>query len=154
MLSSSGTQQTIEYFLRLHRAQNPLTIPRNIMSDFDWPQIHACSVVYLAFILLCWWHVLHAWQQHFRISDHPDLWELLKRWIRMTNKPEFDAAWIKIQAIAPRSFVEYLSKYWMTEHVVQMWSGVYRTARNIYEACDTNMLIEAWVLLALLLFAS
>ncbi|KAJ7282530.1 hypothetical protein C8J57DRAFT_1554562 [Mycena rebaudengoi] len=45
MLSSSGTQQTIEYFLRLHRAQNPLTIPRNIMSDFDWPQIHACSVL-------------------------------------------------------------------------------------------------------------
>ncbi|KAJ7238362.1 hypothetical protein C8J57DRAFT_1528679 [Mycena rebaudengoi] len=70
MLSSSGTQQTIEYFLRLHRAQNPLTIPRNIMSDFDWPQIHACSV---------------------------------------------------------------------------MWSGVYRTARNIYEACDTNMLIEAQI---------
>ncbi|KAJ7713668.1 hypothetical protein B0H16DRAFT_1809600, partial [Mycena metata] len=25
-----------------------------------------------------------------------------------------------------------------------MWAGVHRTGRNIFEACDTNMLVEAW----------
>ncbi|KAJ7792633.1 hypothetical protein B0H13DRAFT_1675711, partial [Mycena leptocephala] len=62
----------------------------------------------------------------------------------MTEKSEFDAAWVKIQNIAPVSFVDYLKKYWMLEKVVRMWSGLYRTERDIFEACDTNMLIEAW----------
>lgn len=145
MLASSGSQTTIQYFLKLNRVQSPLTIPRYIISDFDWPQINACSAAYLSFILLCWWHVLHSWQQHFHISTHPTLWDLLKRWIRMTNKSEFDAAWIKIQDIAPASFTEYLNQYWMKENVLKMWSGVYRTSRNIFELSDTNMLIEAYV---------
>jgi hypothetical protein len=146
MLASNGTQRTIEYFLRVHHTQNPLTIPHYIMSDFDRAQINACAAVYATtWILLCWWHVLHAWQQHFKISDHPELWELLKRWNRMTNRTDFDAAWIKIQSIAPESFIEYLRTYWMPQDVVWMWSGVFRTMRNIFEACDTNMLIEASV---------
>ncbi|KAJ7112174.1 hypothetical protein C8R44DRAFT_632265, partial [Mycena epipterygia] len=62
----------------------------------------------------------------------------------MTNKVEFDAAWSKVQDIAPQSFVDYLKQYWMSEKVVRMWSAVYRTERNIFEACDTNMLIEVW----------
>ncbi|KAJ7470044.1 hypothetical protein B0H11DRAFT_1731128 [Mycena galericulata] len=144
MLASSGSQPTIQFFLKVHWLRNPLTIPRHIISDFCWPQINACSAVYCAFILLCWWHVLHAWQQHFHISTHPELWELLKRWIRMTTQSEFDAAWTKIQDIAPAGFIEYLNSYWMTERVVRMWSAVYRTSRNIFEACNTNMLIEAW----------
>ncbi|KAJ7920411.1 hypothetical protein B0H13DRAFT_1605439, partial [Mycena leptocephala] len=45
---------------------------------------------------------------------------------------------------APPAFVEYLATYWMPEHVVRMWSVVYRTDRTIFEACNTNMLIEAW----------
>ncbi|KAJ7233803.1 hypothetical protein C8J57DRAFT_1090296 [Mycena rebaudengoi] len=32
----------------------------------------------------------------------------------------------------------------MTEQVVRMWSAVYRTSHSIFEACDTNMLVEAW----------
>ncbi|KAJ7903943.1 hypothetical protein B0H13DRAFT_1620966, partial [Mycena leptocephala] len=34
----------------------------------------------------------------------------------------------------------------MLEKIVRMWSGVYRTERDIFQACDTNMLIEAYVL--------
>jgi hypothetical protein len=146
MLASSGSQATIAYFLRIHRARSPLTIPRNIISDFDWGQINACILEYQAFIFLCWWHILHSWQQHFHISTHPNLWELLKKWIRITDKAEFDATWVKIQEIAPSSFVNYLTQYWMPERVVHMWSAVYRTARSIFEDCDTNMPIEAYVL--------
>jgi hypothetical protein len=51
-----------------------------------------------------------------------------------------------LRNIAPVSFVNYLKKYWMLEKVVRMWSGLYRTERDIFEACDTNMLIEAYVL--------
>lgn len=102
-------------------------------------------MVYLTFILLCWWHVLHAWQLHFHISTNPELWDLLKQWIRMTSQDEFDAAWIKIQDIAPQNFVDYLKQYWMSDKVVRMWSAVYRTERTIFVACDTNMLIEAYV---------
>ncbi|KAJ7900815.1 hypothetical protein B0H13DRAFT_1622250 [Mycena leptocephala] len=142
--STNGTQATIYYFLKLHHLRNPLTIPRNIISDFDWGQINACWAAYHSFILLCWWHVLHSWQKHFHIDAHPELWDLLKRWLRMTEKSEFDAAWVKIQNIAPVSFVDYLKKYWMLEKVVRMWSGLYRTERDIFEACDTNMLIEAY----------
>ncbi|KAF8170157.1 hypothetical protein BJ912DRAFT_997691 [Pholiota molesta] len=35
-----------------------------------------------ATLFLCWWHVLHAWQQHFVTSSFPELWDLLKKWIR------------------------------------------------------------------------
>ncbi|KAJ7290633.1 hypothetical protein C8J57DRAFT_973202, partial [Mycena rebaudengoi] len=45
---------------------------------------------------------------------------------------------------APEDFIEYLRRYWMPEHVVKMWSAVFRTSRSIFEDCDTNMLIEAW----------
>ncbi|KAJ7113249.1 hypothetical protein C8R43DRAFT_832977, partial [Mycena crocata] len=41
-------------------------------------------------------------------------------------------------------FILYLKKYWMTEKVKRMWSGMYRTERSLFEACDTNMLLEAW----------
>ncbi|KAJ7270577.1 hypothetical protein C8J57DRAFT_998235, partial [Mycena rebaudengoi] len=45
---------------------------------------------------------------------------------------------------APEGFVDYLVRTWMKERVVRMWSAVYRKSRSIHEACDTNMLIEAW----------
>jgi hypothetical protein len=152
MLASSGKQTTIGYFLRLHRARNPLTIPRRFISDFDWPQINAIIAEYQSFvaqypvfILLCWWHVLHAWQQHFHIPSHPELWDILKAWIRVTDLNEFKATWAKIKTIAPTEFVKYLDQYWMSDQVVRMWSAVYRKDRTIFENCDTNMLIEACV---------
>ncbi|KAJ6496885.1 hypothetical protein DFH09DRAFT_945727 [Mycena vulgaris] len=144
MLASSGTEATITYILKLNRVRSPSTISRKIMSDFDWAQIHSCIAVYHAFILLCWWHVLHAWQQHFAIGSNEALWDLLKKWIRMTDITAFNAAWVVIQEIAPAGFVEYLTRYWMPQATVKMWSAVYRTPRSIFEDCDTNMLIEAW----------
>ncbi|KAJ7092324.1 hypothetical protein B0H15DRAFT_905686 [Mycena belliarum] len=147
MLASSGTQATIAFFLRVHRARNPLTIPRNIMTDFDRAQINAILQEYfhaLLRIFLCWWHVLHAWQKHFHTTKHPELWELLKRWIRMTDLTEFNATWIKIKEMAPPAFVVYLTTYWMPENILKMWSAMYRKDRTIFAMCDTNMLIEAW----------
>lgn len=120
-------------------------IPRYIMSDFDWPQINACLEVYLSWLFLCWWHVLHAWQKHLHIPSYPELWEILKGWIRITDQAEFDKTWIKIKSMAPASFVSYLTTYWMPENVRKMWSAVYRKDRTIFEKCDTNMLIEAYV---------
>ncbi|KAF7372489.1 hypothetical protein MVEN_00110600 [Mycena venus] len=38
------------------------------------------------------------------------------------------------------------TRYWMPDHVVKMWSAVFRTSRSIFENCDTNMLIEATLL--------
>jgi hypothetical protein len=124
------------------------------MMDFDWAQINACKLTSVdwkqmdtqqtTFILLCWWHVLHAWQQHFHISLHPELWDLLKKWIRMDDK-EFEAAWAKIQQTVPLNFVSYLLGTWMKDEVKQMWSAVYCGSRNIFEMCDTNMLVEVYV---------
>ncbi|KAJ7779821.1 hypothetical protein B0H16DRAFT_1359575 [Mycena metata] len=145
MLASSGTEATIAYFLRLHRGRNPLIIPRNIMSDFDWAQLNALLREYWeAFLWLCWWHCLHAWQKHLHIATYPELWTLLKGWIRITDINEFNATWAKIQLIAPNEFVKYLKDFWMKDRVVRMWSAVYRKDRTIFENCDTNMLIEAW----------
>ncbi|KAJ6557622.1 hypothetical protein B0H19DRAFT_946092 [Mycena capillaripes] len=62
----------------------------------------------------------------------------------MTEEAEFDATWEKIKQDAPPDFVAYLTQYWMPAHIVRMWSAVYRKDRNIFEACDTNMLVEAW----------
>ncbi|KAJ7605973.1 hypothetical protein DFH06DRAFT_1019876, partial [Mycena polygramma] len=146
MLASNGCQPTIKYFLNVHRLRSPLTIPRYMICDFDWPEINACTEAYITCVLLCWWHVLHAWQQHLRVSTHPELWELLKRWIRITDKAEFDAAWVTTQnQEGVEDFVAYLAKYWMPEKVVRMWSAVYRTSRTIFEESNTNMLIEAYV---------
>ncbi|KAK7013490.1 hypothetical protein R3P38DRAFT_3206828 [Favolaschia claudopus] len=85
------------------------------MSDFVWGQINACNAEYRALVLLCWWHVLHTWQQHFKISLRPELWELLKRWIRIVD-----------------------------HDIIPMWSAVYRKNLKLSQNRDTNMLIEAW----------
>jgi hypothetical protein len=77
--------------------------------------------------------------------SHPELWGLLKHWIRMADLHDFNTAWAKIQAMAPPKFVEYLNSYWMPPQVVRMWSAVYWKDRSIFELCDTNMLVEAYV---------
>jgi hypothetical protein len=156
MLASNGRHETILYFLHLNHLRSPGVNPRYIMSDFDWAQINACKIASVdwkhinnertSFILLCWWHVLHAWQQHFHIPQSPELWELLKKWIRMENQEDFDAAWDQIKQTAPDTFVEYLKETWMKDEVVAMWSAVYRSSRSIFEMCDTNMLVEADVI--------
>ncbi|KAJ7301690.1 hypothetical protein DFH08DRAFT_617371, partial [Mycena albidolilacea] len=45
---------------------------------------------------------------------------------------------------APLDFVSYLVGTWMKDKVKQMWSAVYCGSRNIFEMCNTNMLVEAY----------
>jgi MULE transposase domain. len=146
MLASNGTQETLTYFLKLICQANPGVTPHWIMTDRDIAQINACRQQYPgSAILLCWWHVLHAWQQHFIISQHPILWEKLKAWIRVTDEAEFSTYWNVIMTLAPLNFIDYLQEYWMPVKFIKMWSAVHRANRTILEQSDTNMLVEASV---------
>jgi hypothetical protein len=84
-----------------------------------------------------------VWQQHFSITHYPELWALLKGWIRITGDTEFDVRWEEIKCIAPPSVIAYLEKNWLSQHDVEMWSARYRRDRSIFELCDTNMLVES-----------
>ena len=110
------------------------------MSDFDKAQINVIKCRYPeSQLFLCWWHVLHAWQQHLVIVHFQELWKLLKGWIRVTEKSEFEDCWEKIQQLAPASFIEYILEYWMP--VWHMWSATERKDRTIFEISETNMLV-------------
>lgn len=96
-------------------------------------------------IWLCWWHVLHAWQQHFVISQNKLLllWEKLKALIRIKHQTDLEAALEEIKDLAPPRFWDYLVKYWLPQQFLSMGSAVYRRNRGIYLLSDTNMLVEA-----------
>jgi hypothetical protein len=114
------------------------------MSDKNYPQMNSVRRVYPeSRLLLCWWHVLHAWQQHFVTSHYPELWDLLKGWIRLTEEATFEQQWEKIKKIAPESVVTYLTKEWLGDR--DLWSAVARKGRSVLELGDTNMLVEAYV---------
>ena len=90
--------------------KTPGLAPKWIMTDRDLAQINACGSIFLgSTVLLCWWHILHAWQQHFVISRHPELWEKLKAWIWISNTEKFEHAWVEIQSLAPPEFTSYLN---------------------------------------------
>ena len=126
-----------------------MIIPHIVMTDHDHAQINAVHRVYWeATVLFCWWHVLHAWQQHFHIPDHLELWEQLKSWICIKDRTEFTSAWQEIsrrtvEEFADSTFHDYLCSTWGAEDIVKMWSAVFRIDCSILEDCDTNMLIEA-----------
>lgn len=144
-LASEGTENMHRFFLKTFQEANPNVSPKFFMSDKDRPQMNAIQSTYAdTRLLLCWWHVLHAWQQHFNINAFPTLWQKLKKWIRITDEEEFEAYWVDIQQLAPSSFRDYLEKHWMNEQ--SFWSAVHRKGRSIDELSDTNMLIEAYVL--------
>jgi hypothetical protein len=144
MVASYGTEETIAYFLWLLRKRNPFTIPWRFMSDRDLAQINAIGLRYPeSEIWLCWWHVLHAWQQHFVISQHELLWDKLRALIRIENSADLEAALAEIKDLAPTPFWDYFVKYWLPQQFLMMWSAVYRRNRGIYLLSDTNMLIEA-----------
>jgi hypothetical protein len=147
MISSNATEVTIDYFINTLRVRNPKIIPAKFMSDYDKAQINVIKHRYpKSQLYLCWWHVLHAWQQHIVIAHFQELWNLLKGWIRLTEKSEFEDCWKKIQKLAPASFIEYISEYWMP--VWYMWSATERQGRTIFEISETNMLVEAYVFLS------
>ncbi|KZP22578.1 hypothetical protein FIBSPDRAFT_657372, partial [Athelia psychrophila] len=144
MISTSATEVTIDYFLQTFKDANPGINPSRFMTDFDWAQINSIRRQYPnAQIYICWWHVLHAWQQRFTTQHHPELWGLLKGWIRLTTDEEFSDCWAKIQALAPKSFLKYIEVYWLPWRA--MWSAIARVGRSIFEQSDTNMLVEAYV---------
>ena len=94
MISSNATEATIDYFLAMLQAQNPGVIPKYLMSDADQGQRNVVSHCYFeSQFLLCWYHVAHAWQQHFVISHYRDLCIELKSWYCKTTKAEFDGCW-------------------------------------------------------------
>ncbi|KZT59472.1 hypothetical protein CALCODRAFT_536739, partial [Calocera cornea HHB12733] len=141
LLTSNGESLTLQYWLRLFREANSVT-PNYVMTDKNQAQISAIRAVFpSATVLLCWWHVLHAWQQHLRIADHPDLWNLLKKWIRIQDEVEFDQHWGQIYALSPPKFQQYLLLNWTLDK--PMWSAVSRQDRHIFEEVHTNMHIEA-----------
>lgn len=144
MLASYGTEETIAYFLRLLRTTNISTIPSKFMTDCDFAQINAIASQYpKCEIWLCWWHVLHSWQQHFVISQNEALWIKLKALPRVEDPDKFDPALEEIKALSPANFWDYLVKNWLAPNFVVMWSAVYRRSRGIHLLNDTNMLIEA-----------
>jgi hypothetical protein len=142
MLSSNAQQETVAYFLERVRDASPDVVPKRIMSDKNHGQLNAVKAVYPnSQLLLCWWHVLHAWRSHFVTAHHPELWELLKGWVRITGVEEFDQKWEAIQRLAPQSVTEYLRKEWIPDR--DLWSAVARKDRSVWELGDTNMLVEA-----------
>jgi hypothetical protein len=158
MVSSNAKEETIHFFLCMIRDWNTV-IPRFFMSDMAIEQLKAIVRVYHeSQILFCWWHVLHAWQQHFIPEHYPELWELLRQWIRVTGQNEFDLIWKKIQILAPASFREYLATYYLGGNGQwsdpKYWSGIHRVGRNILEEGDTNMLVEALVTFFFFLLSS
>src|SRR5204863_6514132 len=139
MISTNATEVTVTFFLRTLKARNPVC-PKWIMTDKDRSQINSLRTVYPeAKILLCWWHVLHAWQQHFVTAHYPTLWTLLKKWVRIQDSRQFDEQWEKIKEVAPASIVSYLEKEWLRDR--DMWSAVTRIDRSVWELEDTNMLL-------------
>jgi hypothetical protein len=143
MISSNAKEVTIDHFLATILTQNPGISPSLFMSDYDNGQLNAIKHRFpKSRRLLCWWHVLHAWQQHFSTHHYPLLWERLKQWIRITDHDEFNKYWIEIQNIAPPSVFDYLITYCMK--VFELWSAVFRKDRYIFELGDTNMLVESW----------
>ena len=144
MLTSSGTEATIKYFLNFVKLRSSQISPAVIMTDRDKAQMNAISAVYPdSTVLLCWWHVLRAIRMHFRTEEFPELWERVREWVKVTDQTKFNSLWEWIQTdpSVPKSFVDYLQNNWMG--TVPLWSAIYRKNRSIFQEGDTNMLIEA-----------
>src|SRR3954451_5044644 len=142
MISSNAHQETLTFLLRKLRDGNPDVKPKRIMSDKDRAQMNSVRLVYPeSQLLLCWWHVLHAWQQHFVTSQHPELWKLLKAWVRITDQEGFDRQWEAIKNVAPASVIQYLEMEWWGDRT--LWAAITRKDRSVFELSDTNMLVEA-----------
>lgn len=90
MVSSNATEETIHFYLSQLNTLNPAIHPEWFMGDMDKAQENAILRMYPETkFRWCWWHVLHAWQQHFSVTAYPIFWELLKKWIRVSDEPEF-----------------------------------------------------------------
>jgi MULE transposase domain len=127
MLTSSGTEATIRFFLNFVKSLSPDVAPAIIMSDRDKAQMNAVNNVYPdSKLLLCWWHVLRAIRMHFRTEAFPEVWDRIREWVKTPDQTKFDSLWewIQTDASVPQSLVDYLRINWMT--VVPLWSGTMR----------------------------
>jgi hypothetical protein len=143
MLSSNGTEATIQFFLNFIKLHSPEITPQITMSNHDQAQMNAIKAVYPdTTLLLCWWHVLRAMRMHFCTEEFPELWEHVREWVKTSDQVTFDSMWKWIQTdpSVPRSFVDYLKNNWMG--VVPLWAGISRLNQTIFQEGDTNMLIE------------
>ena len=144
MLSSSGTEVTINFFLQFVKTASLSVIPAIIMSDRDKAQMNAIGSVYLdSKLLLCWWHVLRAIRMHFHTEEFPEVWACIREWVKMPDQAKFNSIWEWLQTdlSVPMSLINYLKTQWMS--VVPLWSSTMRQQRTIFEEGDTNMLIES-----------
>ena len=140
----------VDYFIAALKKNNPGVNLQVIMLDFDWCQINAARRHHpTALVLLCWWHVLHAWQQHLHINQHLELWKLLKGWIHLTEITEFNEYWVQIQSLVPTYFIEYIQNTWWKHW--KMWSTMTHTDCIVYQLSDTNMLVKVYIFLQFLL---
>jgi hypothetical protein len=148
MLSSNGTQATIEFFLNLVKARSPEIAPSIFMTDRDHAQVNAIRSAFpqCQRIFYCWWHVLRAIRTHFNTKEFPVLWELIQDWIRTTDNDVFNDGWAKIQGDTkvPKSVAEYIGREWLPYK--EMWSAMSRQNRTIFEEGNTNMLLESYVI--------
>ena len=125
MVTSSGTQATIQYFLNFVKARSPEIAPAIMMSDRDQAQINVILAVYPdSMVLLCWWHVLRAMRMHFCMEEFPRLWEHVREWVKTPDQSKFESWWDEMQAdlLVPLSFIDYLRVNWMP--IVHMWAGL------------------------------
>ena len=147
MLSSNGTQATIQFFLGLVKAQSPEISPSIFMTDRDHAQVNTIRSAFpeCLRVFYCWWHVLRAIQTHFNTNEFPKLWELIQDWVCTTDDNEFNDWWMEIQGDAnvPLSVAKYIAREWLPHK--EMWSTMSRQNRTIFEEGDTNMLLESYV---------
>ena len=146
MLTSSGTTDTIAFFVRWVRDGSPAVRPTVIMTDRDQAQMEALKEIYpLSQIWLCLWHVLHAMRSHFLTNEFQSLWERVKALVKTEDLATFYRLWddISTDPSVPQTFVQYMALSWMP--LSHTWSKVVRKNRSIYLEGDTNMLIEAYV---------
>jgi hypothetical protein len=148
MLSSNGMQATIEFFLNLIKSQSPNISPSIFMTDRNHAQVNAIRTAFpeCQCVFYCWWHVLRAIRTHFNTKEFPKLWTLIQFWVRVTDSNEFNLCWtqIKEDTEVPRSVAEYIAWEWLPHK--DMWSAVSRQNRTIFEKGNTNMLLEAYVI--------
>lgn len=147
MLSSNGTQATIQFFLELIKGRSPEISPSIFMTDRDHAQVNAIRSAFpnCHRVFYCWWHVLRAIRTHFNTKEFEDLWQLIQDWVRTTDDDLFNAWWAQIQGDpdVPKSVAEYIAREWLPHK--EMWSAMSRQNRTIFEEGDTNMLLESYV---------
>jgi hypothetical protein len=120
------------------------------MSDRDQVQLAAIQGVYPhSRVFLCTWHVLRTMRCHFVTNTFKPLWEKIQAWVKTEDAAEFSRIWddISTDPLVPQSVIQYIKTEWLP--IPKMWSRVSRQNWHIFEEGDTNMLVEAYVLVQL-----